>query len=174
MNPNLASPVGPFPNGTVVTEHWLQYINTNAQVNGFGYAIAGQQGFWQVDNGQVNGAAVNGTINGAGTNNGNNGPYYDSNNNDMGNPLKDFSVPPTFSDSPKYYAGVGTYLYFDAIPAWDIYTPAAGVNPATDVIDVGNYGLGWGFKIVPEPSSFVLLAVGLLGLVARIWRRGKK
>jgi len=68
---------------------------------------------------------VSGTNNGSGTNNDNNGPYYDSNNNSV-NTGKTFSVPPGFFDGPKYYAGIGTYLHFEAIPVWDLYTPAGG------------------------------------------------
>ena len=45
-------------NGDVVTMHWLQVVNTNAQVNGYGYTINGQPGVWQADNGQSDGAKV--------------------------------------------------------------------------------------------------------------------
>ena len=68
-----------------------------------------------MDDGQVNGAAVNGTNNGSGTLNGNNGPYYDSNATPPLPPQLPLSTPPGFFDSPHYYAGVGTYLHFDAI-----------------------------------------------------------
>jgi hypothetical protein len=154
LNPNLAGPANP-PAGSTVTEHWLQYINTNAKVNGYGFQIAGQQGFWQLDNGQVNG----GLAAGAGT-----GPYYDS-NADAG-----FSVPPTFSDMPQFYSGVGTYLDFTVIPVWDVFTPAANGNPATESIDVANVGLQWGFSIVPEPTT-ALFGVAIMGACAMSRRR---
>lgn len=163
LNPNLAGPVGPF--NPPPTEHWLQYVNTNAKINNFGFPIAGQQGFWQVDNGQVAGGPANGPAT---------GPYYDS-NGDGG-----FSTPPTFFDfpngfnsSPPGYAGVGTYLHFDAIPTWDIFTPAAGGKPASEIIDVGNYGLQWGFSIVPapEPSSLLLLGSGFLAMAGVLRKR---
>ena len=98
---------------------------------------------------------------GAGT-----GPYYDSNAGGG------FSVPPTFHDAPQFYSDVGTYLHFDAIPTWDIFTPAAGGNPATESIDVGNFGLAWGFQIVPEPSSIVLVLIGSASMcLVRLWKR---
>jgi PEP-CTERM motif len=168
-----AMPAAPNVPGAQTTLHWLQYVNTSSKINGYGFAINGQQGFWQMDNGQANGAAVSATVNGNGQNNGNNGPYYDSNNQSP--PNKPFSVPNNFSDSPSYYNGVGTYLHFLAIPTWDVYTPAAGGNPATDTIDVANYGLAWGFQIVavPEPSSLALVALGLLA-VARHRARNRR
>jgi len=105
LNPNLAGPTN-VPAGSTVTEHWLQILNESYQVNGFGYSIAGQQGFWKLDNGnQAGGAAA-----GAGT-----GPYYDSNA-----PPGALSVPPTFSDSPEFYSGVGFYFHADTIPTWDV------------------------------------------------------
>lgn len=156
LNPNLASPA--VPGGSTATLHWLQYVNTNAKVNNYGFAINGQQGFWQLDNGQVNGGAAAGAAT---------GPYYDSNANPG-----DFSTPPTFHDAPQFYAGEGTYLHFTAIPVWDIYTPAAGEDPATESINVGNYGISWGFAVIPEPSSsFAFIFVLSLGMRALRRRR---
>jgi hypothetical protein len=155
LNPNLTGPV--VPAGSTATLHWLQVLNEDKQYNGFGFAIAGQQGFWQVDNGDVNG----GPAAGAGT-----GPYYDSNS------AGGFSVPPGFHDAPQFYAGVGTYLHFETSPAWDVFTPAGGGKPAMESIDVADFGLAWGFTIVPEPSTSVLMIVGLAlsGVFARLRR----
>lgn len=149
LNPNLASPA--VPGGSTATLHWLQYVNTKDKVNGYGFTVAGQQGFWQADNGQVNGGAAAGAAT---------GPYYDSNSNPG-----DFSVPPTFHDAAQFYSGVGTYLYFTAIPVWDVFTPAAGETPAASTIHVANYGVSWGFHIIPEPEGmFVFLGFMFVAL----------
>jgi hypothetical protein len=79
LNPNLAGPNVPV--GSTATLHWLQILNEDRQYGGLGFLIADQQGFWQVDNGDVNGGAVSATETGSGTKNGNHGPYYDSTNN---------------------------------------------------------------------------------------------
>jgi hypothetical protein len=143
LNPNLAQPAN-VPAGSTATLHWLQMLNEDKKYGNFGFPIAGQQGFWQVDNGDINGGAAAGAAT---------GPYYDSN-------APGFSVPPSFHDAPQFYSGVGTYLHFTAIPTWDIFTPAAGETPAKESINVANYGLAWGFVIVPEPASFVLIVIG--------------
>jgi hypothetical protein len=161
LNPNLAAPAN-VPAGSTVTEHWLQILNEDQQYGGFGYGIVPLQGFWQTDNGDKAG----GKAAGAGT-----GPYYDSNAGG-----KNFSTPPTFHDAPQFYSGVGTYLHFDVFPTWDIFTPAAGNQPATDTIDVGSQGLAWGFQIVavPEPSSVFLITSGGLLIALGGWRRRKR
>jgi hypothetical protein len=161
LNPNLAGPMNP-PAGSTVTEHWLQLLNESQAINGFGFPIQGQQGFWQVDNGDERG----GTAAGAAT-----GPYYDSNN--MGIM---FSTPPMFHDSPGGLTGLtgnGTYIHFTVFPTWDIFTPANGNTPAMETIDVGNFGLAWGFVILPEPSSFVLMFIGAAAIGVVRLRRGK-
>jgi|SRR5580704_3549474 hypothetical protein len=156
LNPNLAGPA--VPAGSTVTEHWLQVVQTNAQVNGYGFPIVPLQGYWQADNGQKDGKKAAG----AGT-----GPYYDSNA-----PGGGFSTPPGFHDLPHFYSGAGTYLHFDVFPTWDIFTPAAGNTPATETIDVGSVGLAWGFQIqaVPEPSTgmFMVAGLALIGLSGRV------
>lgn len=172
LNPNLNGPQ--IVPGSVATEHWLQVFNMSmANANGHaGQSLAApnNMGFWYNDNGFATGMTVDGTNNGAGTNNGSNGPYYDSNNVPATSGMT-FSTPPDFFDGPQFFSGVGFYIHFLAIPTWDVYTPAANGNPATDSIEVGNYGVMWGFSIVPEPSSVSLLMVALVCLVGFIWRR---
>ena len=157
LDPDLAE-INPPP-GSTLTEHWLQLLHEDKRYvaesgDPFGFAIAGQPGFWQLDNGDVKG----GPAAGAGT-----GPYYASNGGTF--------IPPMFHDFPRYYQGVGTYLHFDTIPSWDLFSPAMGNIPAMETIFAGDYGLTWGFSIVPEPSTIRLMAVGLLGLVGCSWRR---
>ncbi|HVU86436.1 MAG TPA: PEP-CTERM sorting domain-containing protein [Pirellulales bacterium] len=173
LNPALAAPMN-VPAGSTVTAHWLQFFNMSMnKANGYAgtqLAAPNNTGYWYIDNGFVPGVKVDGTNNGAGTNNGHNGPYYDSNNvpADSG---KTYSVPPTFSDGPGFFSGVGFYIHFEAIPTWDVYTPAGGGNPATDTIYVGNYGVGWGFSIVPEPCSIVMMFFGAVGMLVVVVRR---
>jgi hypothetical protein len=173
INPNLAAPPN-TPVGSTVTQHWLQIFNMSmADANGYaGTQLAApfDTGYWYIDNGFVAGATVDATNNGAGTNNGNNGPYYDSNNNAV-NSGTTFSVPPTFFDGPGFFSGVGFYIHFNAIPVWDVYVPAANGNPATDAIYVGNYGMGWGFSIVPEPGAFVLMVFSAVSILIVAVRR---
>jgi hypothetical protein len=155
LAPNLAGPAN-VPMGSIVTEHWLNLEQASFKVNNFGFNnVPGQQGWWKLDNGNVQGAAASG----AGA-----GPYYDS-NADPG-----FSVPPAFYDGPQFYSGIGTYLHFTTIPTWDVYTPAAGGNPAMESIEVGDYGVTWGFTIVPEPRMVWFLAIGAVCL----WLRNRR
>lgn len=152
LDPYLLAPV---PEGASATLHWLQIVNTSAQVNGYGNEIPGLDGFWQADNGQVNGGLASGPAT---------GPYYDSN-------AEGFSLPPDFFDQPSFYSGPGTYLSFYLIPTWDIFIPADGENPAIEQIVVANYGVSWGFAIyaVPEPGTSILLLAGA-GLLV-VWHR---
>lgn len=149
-------PADPVLAGATITRHWLNLLNMDKRYGNFGYAIAGQQGFWQVDNGDVVGTAGGnnrGAVGGA-------GPYYDSNA-----PGGGFSVPYSFHDSPEYYSGIGTYLHFTTIPAWDV--DIGGKNH----IIVGDTGISWGFTIVPEPSTITLMVVGVLILIVTRFRR---
>lgn len=150
-------PADPVLARATITRHWLQFVNTDKKINGFGYAIAGLSGFWQVDNGQVVGTAGGtnrGAVGGA-------GPYYDSNA-----PGGGFSVPYSFHDFPHYYSGVGTYLHFTAIPAWDVS------KEGSNYVIVGDTGIKWGFTIVPEPSTLTIFFGFVLILIVARFRRG--
>ncbi len=139
-------PADPVLEGATITRHWINILNMDKRYGDFGYAIAGQQGFWQVDNGDVegtNGGTNRGAVNGA-------GPYYDSNS------AGGFSTPYTFHDAPQFYSGIGSYLHFITIPAWDV--SSGGKN----YIVVGDTGIKWGFTIVPEPSTITLSALSVL------------
>jgi hypothetical protein len=153
LNADPASPT--VPAGSTPTLHWLQYINTSAKVNGYGFTIPDESGYWQVDNGQINGAAASGAAT---------GPYYDSNADG-----ETFSTPPSFYDFPQYYSGIGTYLHFDVVPVWDIYNPASNGSPASEDIDVANYAVSWGFTIeaVPEPRAPALVMIAASALTVR-------
>lgn len=160
VNASFVIPGDPLPEGAQVSHHWLQYVNTDSKVNGFGHAIADEEGFWQMDNGQVNGGAAAGPAT---------GPYYDSNS-----PPGDFSTPPNFFDEPKFYSGIGTYLHFTVIPTIDVFIPATETEPALGRIYVADFGLTWGFRIVPEPSTAAMLGSGLLVLALFVVRRRGK
>lgn len=153
LNADPASPT--VPAGSTPTLHWLQYINTSGLVNGYGFTIPDQSGYWQVDNGQINGAAASGAAT---------GPYYDSNADGVTYP-----TPPSFYDFPQYYSGIGTYLHFDVVPVWDIYTPPSNGSPASEDIDVANYALSWGFTIdaVPEPRALAWVMIAASALTVR-------
>lgn len=157
LAPNPAAPAAPA--GSTVTEHWLQFWNENQQYGGLGVAIAGQPGFWQLDNGVKTGGAAAGAAT---------GPYYDSNPPAGGGT---FSTPPGFHDAPQL-SNVG-YLHFIDIPTWDIFTPGAAGKPATETIDVASYGISYGFTVtaVPLPSTFLLFISAILGLVGNAYQR---
>lgn len=139
MDFTLVNPApDPVVNGATVTRHWLQLLHEDKKYGNFGFAIAGQTGFWQVDNGDKAFAAAG------------DGPYYDSNA-----AVGKFSVPPTFHDFPNFYAGVGSYLHFTVIPTWDV---AIG---GKDYVIVSDVGMTWGFQIVPEPSSMISAGIGI-------------
>ncbi len=173
-----AQPTMPnVPNGSTATLHWLQIFNmSDASANahaGVQLASPNDTGYWYIDNGFVQGAAVDATNNGDGTNNGNNGPYYDS-NNDANVTNKTFSTPLMFSDTPGDFSGVGYYIHFSVIPTWDVYTPATLAGPATDTIYVADYGVGWGFSVVPEPATYVLMVFATLSFLVIAVRRRQR
>jgi len=143
-------PADPVLPGATITRHWLQLLNEDKRYGNFGFAIAGQPGFWQVDNVDVvgmAGGANRGAVGGP-------GPYYDSNA-----PGGGFSVPYSFHDSPEFYSGVGTYLHFTTLLAWDV---SLGGN---NYIIVGDPGITWGFSIVAEPSSITLMITAIVLLL---------
>lgn len=168
LNPNLAQPPN-LPAGSTATLHWLQIFNTStATANGH----AGQQlaapnntGYWYIDNGFVTGTSPPTGAGGV-------APYYDSNSGPN-------ITPPTFSDTPQYFSGVGYYLHFQVIPVWDVFVPAVPPadgnpgTPASETMYAGNYGVAWGFRIVPEPSSIAMMVFGMVTLVGIAWKRRK-
>ncbi len=138
----------PVLEGATITRHWLQFVNTAAPVNGYGFALPGLGGFWQLDNGQLSWA------------NSGTGPFYDSNAAPGA-----YSTPYSFYDQPAYYAGVGTYLHFTVLPTWDVN------YGGKDYLIIGDTGLTWGFTVVPEPAAWGLGGVGFVGLLVRRVRR---
>ena len=135
---NANVPMPNVPKGSTATLHWLQYVNSNAKVNGYGFQIVPLNRFWQMDNGQANGGAASGPAT---------GPYLDSNGDSLYAVGNAFG-PPNFGDSPMYYSDADTtYLHFVTIPTWDVFTPASGMTPASETIYVANEGLAWGFSV---------------------------
>ncbi len=142
-------PADPVLAGAKITEHWLQLLNEDQPYNHFGFAIARRQGFWELDNGDKAPG---------------DGPFYDSNGGNI--------VPPTFLDTPGPIegiggvSGIGAYLHFTTIPSWDVLVGA------TNYAIVGDTGITWGFTVVPEPSTIILVGVGivLITIVARFQR----
>ena len=143
-----ADPVVNDPSATI-TRHWIQVVNTRSQVNGYGFALPGLGGFWQLDNGQLSWSSPS------------TGPFYDSNA-----AAGAYSTPYDFFDFPKYYQGVGNYLHFTVFPAWEVDTGGKSYQI------LGDTGLTWGFSVIalPEPSG--VLWLGLAGcLMVRSPRR---
>jgi hypothetical protein len=141
------------PTGGKGTLHWLQLLNEDQRYPGgfgngpFGYAIAGQKGYWQLDNDDI--AWAKGV-----------GPYYDS-NSPAPTPF------PNFYDKPTQTVPLGGYLHFYTIPVWDLN--ANGV----DTIYAGAPAISWGFTVLPEPSSIVSASIGGLLVLGFAWGRRK-
>jgi hypothetical protein len=129
------------------TLHWLNLLNedrryaTTENPAGFGFAIPGLPGFWQFDNGDLSATMTNGVA-----------PFYDSNNGPN-------VFPPNFRDDPSVAQQVGSFLHFFTIPTWDV------VEAGDHTLIIGDTGVSWGYAVVPEPASLVLLAIGLLILI---------
>jgi hypothetical protein len=166
LNPYPAAP-GNLPAGAQVTQHWLQIFNAStATANGHAgvqLAAPNNVGYWYIDNGFVSGGLPTGP--------GGVAPYYDSNGGSI--------VPPDFEDSPKFFRGNGYFLHFQVIPVWDVFVPAKPATdqtpavPASETIYAGNFGVAWGFRVVPEPSSIVIMVFGMVTLVGVAWKRKK-
>lgn len=121
------------PNGATV--HWVQLLVESYRVNNFGYygGAGGTPPVFKLDNG----SGVGGLASGPAT-----GPYYDSNAGG-----KKYSTPPNMYDGPGNYRGAGFYFQAFSFPTWDVFTAAGNGKPATETIDIGNYGVSWGFYI---------------------------
>jgi len=168
LNPNLAQP-GNLPVGSTATLHWLQIFNAStATANGHAgvqLAAPNNVGYWYIDNGFVSGTSPPTGAGGV-------APYYDSNNGPN-------ITPPTFGDTPSFFSGVGYFLHFQVVPVWDVFVPAVPPTdgnpgtPATETMYVGNYGIAWGFRVVPEPSSIVIMVFGMVTLVGVAWKQKK-
>lgn len=157
---NLGATAVPAPTGATVTEHWIQILNEDRQYplggSGYGFTIAGQSGFWQIDNNDKTFTAGSGFS-----------PFYDVAFG--GWSATEIGDDPTVLSDGK----AGAYLHFITLPVWDAQTVAIGKT--TDTLYVGDQGFSWGFSVVPEPSSFMLImvAAGFAAWHRRQWRNAR-
>ena len=90
-----------------------------------------------------------------------------------------FSIHFTNTFQIVVYILIGYFLHFQVVPVWDVFVPAVPPadgnpgTPATETMYVGNYGVAWGFRVVPEPSSIVIMTFGMVTLVGVAWKRKK-
>jgi len=82
-----------------------------------------------------------------------------------------------YNQSTGMVWGNGDFNYDDAVDSGDLAKVLANYNqtlPSGISITATSYGqAAAGFNVVPEPSTLVLLAAGLLGLVCYAWRKRK-
>jgi hypothetical protein len=156
---NLGTTAAPAPMGATVTQHWIQIINEDRQYplggGGYGFAITGQSGFWQIDNNDKTFTVGSGFS-----------PFYDV-------AFNGWSTTAVGDDPTVLSDGLaGAYLHFTMLPVWDAQTVAMGKT--TDTLYVGDQGFSWGFSVVaPEPSSITLILVAAVsGFVA--WYRRQR
>jgi hypothetical protein len=156
---NIGATAPPAPVGATVTQHWIQILNEDRQysIGGgavYGFAINGQSGFWQIDNSDKTFTVGSGFS-----------PFYDVAFNGW-TPTAVGDDPTTLSDGL-----LGAYLHFTMLPVWDAQTVVAGKT--VDSLYVGDQGFSWGFSIVPEPSSIVLVLIGSASMFMVHLRRRK-
>jgi IPT/TIG domain/Bacterial Ig-like domain (group 3) len=144
-NMNVTLDVGATSAPTGATEHWLQIINEDQQYaagNGpYGFPISGQQGFWGIDNGDLDAGT-------AGSDGSSPTPFYD----------EAFGWTATnIGDNPTVVMNgqVGNYLHFYDIPVWDVQTPTS------DSVYLANTGFTWGFTVTP-PLGIKIGTMGTL------------
>ena len=141
------------PSGTSVTQHWVQVIHEDRQYGNYGFAITGQQGFWQIDNGDQT-FTVGSNVT----------PFYDVAFSSMWS-ASDYGDDPTVLNDGV----LGAYLHFYTIPVWDVQTVANSVT--TDTLYMANAGISWGFSVVPEPGSIILVVLGGVSSLLASWTR---
>ena len=157
---NLGTTTAPAPMGATVTQHWIQILNEDRQYplggGGYGFTIAGQSGFWQIDNNDKTFTVGSGFS-----------PFYDV-------AFSGWSASEIGDDPTVLKDGAaGAYLHFTMLPVWDAQTTVMGKT--TDTLYVGNQGFSWGFSVVvPEPSSITLIMVAVVSAFVAWYRRRRE
>jgi hypothetical protein len=150
--------------GQTVTQHWLQILNEDKQYTTkkgpYGFTIAGQQGFWQIDNGDM----TNGTV--AGSSGSSPSPFYDKGG--LGSATEIADDPSVVEDGH-----LGAYLHFYDIPVWDVQ------SATSDTIYLGNTGFTWGFSVkhiginIGSTATMSDLGSVSVGVNAALFNHGK-